>query len=203
MFYSTVDLFNLLLQPLLFQCWTFIIYSVSTCTLSHFRYIRTFPSASFLRGYLSRLCSSGTHWPLAPNFCSKLTRKSYFFHKNHMLGTMDFTGSEPCVHICTRQKKSRKGDLRGPWFFPQAKHFLWWECSISAQLVWHNFRIKDNFHNKWLVCGWDYHSCSSAVHLSDKLHVLSHCYTNMQGWSFRLIHAYYTAPLQACSSSYK
>ena len=43
----------------------------------------------------SRLCSSRAQWPLAPNFCSWATRKSYFFHTNHMLGTRDFTGSEP------------------------------------------------------------------------------------------------------------
>ena len=37
------------------------------------------------------VCSSRT---LAPNFCSWATRKSQFFHTNHMLGTLDFTGSE-------------------------------------------------------------------------------------------------------------
>ena len=43
----------------------------------------------------SRLCSSRAQWPLAPNFCSWAARKSYFFRTNHMLGTQDFTGSEP------------------------------------------------------------------------------------------------------------
>ena len=33
-------------------------------------------------------------WPLAPNFCSWATRKSQIFHTNHMLSTLDFTGSE-------------------------------------------------------------------------------------------------------------
>ena len=42
----------------------------------------------------SRLCSNRVRWPLAPNFCSWATRKSYFFHTNHMLGNLDFTGSE-------------------------------------------------------------------------------------------------------------
>ena len=32
--------------------------------------------------------------PLAPNFCSWATRKSYFFHTNHMPGTLDFTVPE-------------------------------------------------------------------------------------------------------------
>ena len=40
------------------------------------------------------LCSSRARWPLAPNFCSWVTRKSYFLHTNHMLGTLDFTVSE-------------------------------------------------------------------------------------------------------------
>jgi len=40
------------------------------------------------------LCSSRARWPLAPNFCSWATGKSYFLHTNHMLGTLDFRGSE-------------------------------------------------------------------------------------------------------------
>ena len=40
------------------------------------------------------LCSSGARSPLAPNFCSRVTRKSQIFHTNHMLGTLDFTVSE-------------------------------------------------------------------------------------------------------------
>ena len=40
------------------------------------------------------LCSSRAQWPLAPNVCSQVTRKSYFFLTNHMLGTLDFAGSE-------------------------------------------------------------------------------------------------------------
>ena len=33
-------------------------------------------------------------WPVAPNFCLWATRTSQFFHRNHMLGTLDFTSSE-------------------------------------------------------------------------------------------------------------
>ena len=40
------------------------------------------------------LYSCWAQWPLAPNFCSQVTRKSKFFHPNHMLATLDFTGSE-------------------------------------------------------------------------------------------------------------
>ena len=43
---------------------------------------------------LSRLCSSRALWPLAPNCCPRATRSSQYFHTNHMLGTLDFTGSE-------------------------------------------------------------------------------------------------------------
>ena len=32
--------------------------------------------------------------PLAPNFCSWASRKSWIFYTNHMQGTLDFTGSE-------------------------------------------------------------------------------------------------------------
>ena len=42
----------------------------------------------------NELCSSRALWPLAPNFCPWVTRKSPVFHTNHMLGTLDFTVSE-------------------------------------------------------------------------------------------------------------
>ena len=42
----------------------------------------------------SGLCSSRARWPLAPNFCSRATRKSQIFHTNRMLSTLDFTVSE-------------------------------------------------------------------------------------------------------------
>ena len=45
-------------------------------------------------GQRAGLCSSRARWPMVPNFCSQATRKSYYFHTNHMLGTLDFTGSE-------------------------------------------------------------------------------------------------------------
>ena len=37
------------------------------------------------------LCSNRAQWPLAPNFGSWLTKKSYFFYSNHMQGTLNFT----------------------------------------------------------------------------------------------------------------
>ena len=39
-------------------------------------------------------CSSRARWPLVPNFCSQVTRKSQIFHTNHMPGSLDFTVSE-------------------------------------------------------------------------------------------------------------
>ena len=39
------------------------------------------------------LCSSRARWPLAPNVCSRATRKSQIFHTNRMLGALDFTDS--------------------------------------------------------------------------------------------------------------
>ena len=46
--------------------------------------------ASIFRG----LCSCRALWPQAPNFCPQATRKSQIFHTNHMLGTLNFTGSK-------------------------------------------------------------------------------------------------------------
>ena len=40
------------------------------------------------------LCCSRARWPLAPNVCSRATRKSQIFHTNHMLGALDSTDSE-------------------------------------------------------------------------------------------------------------
>ena len=40
------------------------------------------------------LCSSRAQWPLAPNFCPQVTRKSQIFRTNHMLGSLYFTVSE-------------------------------------------------------------------------------------------------------------
>ena len=48
-----------------------------------------------------RLCFSLARWPLVPNFCSWVTRKSLFvcfFNTNHMLANLDFTGSEHWGH---------------------------------------------------------------------------------------------------------
>ena len=40
------------------------------------------------------LRSNRAQWPLALNICSQATRKSYFFHTNHMLGILEFPVSE-------------------------------------------------------------------------------------------------------------
>ena len=37
----------------------------------------------------SKLCSSNAWWPMAPNFCSWVTKKKFFLHRNHVLGTLD------------------------------------------------------------------------------------------------------------------
>ena len=42
----------------------------------------------------TRLWSNRARWPVAPNFCSRGNRKSQLFHRNHMLGTLDFTSAE-------------------------------------------------------------------------------------------------------------
>ena len=40
------------------------------------------------------LSSTRSRWPVASLFFSRATRKCYFFHKNPMLGVLDFTSSE-------------------------------------------------------------------------------------------------------------
>ena len=46
------------------------------------------------------LCSSRAQWPLAPNFCIRAIRKCYFFHTNHMLGTLQFSlRAQPCLRM--------------------------------------------------------------------------------------------------------
>lgn len=48
----------------------------------------------FFGNYAPGLYSWSTQWRVVPNFCSWVTRKSYFSHLNHVLGTLDFLSSE-------------------------------------------------------------------------------------------------------------
>ena len=59
-------------------------------------YRRLMPGAKAIKlgSCIPGLCSSRAQWSLAPNFCSRAIRKSYFFHTNHVPGTLDFTVSE-------------------------------------------------------------------------------------------------------------
>ena len=41
---------------------------------------------------ITRLCSSRARWPLGLTSAPSLLEKLSFFHRNHMLGTLDFTG---------------------------------------------------------------------------------------------------------------
>ena len=45
---------------------------------------------------------------LAPNVCSRVTRKSEFFHANHMLTTLDFSGSDHWAPFNFPKKNSLK-----------------------------------------------------------------------------------------------
>ena len=78
-----------------------------------------------------RLCFSRARWPMASKFCSRATSKSLLFHRNHMLGTLDFTRSEhwapfiiflraqPCrlsVQILCKARKT--GQSRGCYKIP-------------------------------------------------------------------------------------
>ena len=78
-----------------------------------FAHFRIEVSVSFyMYVYLSRLCSNRARWPVAPNFCSRATRKSLPFHRNHMLGTLDFTSSEHWA----------------PFNFPQSTALFMYNC---------------------------------------------------------------------------
>ena len=63
--------------------WSYTINNLNTCQILSLR-----------QDFYPGLCSSRAWWPLAPNFCSRATRKSQIFHTNHMLGTQHITGSE-------------------------------------------------------------------------------------------------------------
>ena len=95
---------------------------------------------------MSRLCPSSTQWPLAPNFCSQATRKSQFFHRNHMLGTLDSRGSEPLGSLQFFLEHSLEytyGKVE-PWF---TDTHLIWTLIHSGQFCQH---LTVQF-NSWLM----------------------------------------------------
>ena len=61
---------------------------MATCPCHNSHFLLSTPKVA------AGVCSSRAWWPLAPNFCSRATRKSQIFHTNHMLGNLDFTVSE-------------------------------------------------------------------------------------------------------------
>ena len=61
-----------------------------------------------------------------PNICSRATRKCYVFSPtNHMLGTLDFTGS---LHLA-------------PFNFPQSSALLMSACTVRRKLLefWNDY----------------------------------------------------------------
>ena len=67
-----------------------------------------------------RLCSSSVQWPLVFNLCPQETRKSLLFHRNYMLGTVDFTGSEhsglPSIFLRAQSlQEETTGDVANGW----------------------------------------------------------------------------------------
>ena len=74
--------------------------------------------------------------PVAPNFCSWVTRKSQFFHTNHMLGTLDFTGSEH----------------QDPFNFPQSTALISMHIFFPNRRVWSQAMIV----NFVLLQGYNY-----------------------------------------------
>ena len=75
---------------------------------------------SSIRRLQLRLCSSSVQWPLEFNLCPQETRKSLLSHRNHMLGSVDFTGSEhsglPSIFLRAQSlREETSGNVANCW----------------------------------------------------------------------------------------
>ena len=71
----------------------FILTVIGLCAFTCEKFLLSISTSEICE--ITRLCSSRARWSLAPNFCSWVTGKTQFFHRNHMLGTLDYTGPAP------------------------------------------------------------------------------------------------------------
>ena len=95
------------------------------------------------------LCSSRARWPLAPNFCFWATRKSQIFHTNHMLGSLDFTGSEHWAPFNFPQSTALKATGMKMFFYSHADktHFQLLVLSLILKVRFYelnNWPIQSN-----------------------------------------------------------
>ena len=107
-------------------------------------------SISCLQFFCLRLCSSSVQWPLVFNFCPQETRKSLPFHRNHMLGTVDFTGSEhsglPSIFLRAQSLwEETTGDVANSWQFLRLK-------PTQCRWVQHCWIIAPNIVGRYMLC---------------------------------------------------
>ena len=82
----------------------------------------------------SGLCSGTVQWPLAVYFYYWATRKSWLFHRNPMLGSLDFPGSEHLVPLNFFFLRAQPWHF---WFGFLVLIWFGWEF-FSPHLWWYN-----------------------------------------------------------------
>ena len=86
-------------------------------------------------------CSNRARWPLAPNFYARATRKSQIFHTKHMLGTLDFTGSQHWAPFNFPYSTA----LRLPFFSATPSFYISYFCCVPPKLPINCFSWKHSF----------------------------------------------------------
>ena len=93
--------------------------------------------------------SSRAQWPLAPNLCSWATKTIYFFHTNHILGTLDFTASELWVSLNFHYGEKRNWRRGEEWCWRPKRVLTCMKWSdwddhhlvVCVNLTWKEFTI--------------------------------------------------------------
>ena len=86
----------------------------------------------FLNTVSPWLWSNSTQWPLVPYFCSWATQEFQFFHKKHMLGTLDFTVSELWAPFNFSQSPTLISPNKCPSAYFNGGHLLEGECQVEG-----------------------------------------------------------------------
>ena len=143
----------------------------------------------------SGLCFSRAWWPVVPNFCSRLARKTFAFHTNHMLGTLDFSVSEhwapfkfaqsTALHRNCKEIKVWRNDLLwhnskwstiSDWLSIPVPHYVWFRVATHmtpkhCPATLHHSLIGELWAKHW--CCWykEYHY--TEIHIPRRLVVQS------------------------------
>ena len=107
----------------------------------------------------SKLCSSNAWWPMAPNFCSWATRKNFFLHRNHVLGTLDIRAlgslqfyiehSLVHVHVSVLVKKKTSFSPNPCLESPEQIMELW--CVLRPLFCWFNYLWSINLLPRYMT----------------------------------------------------